>query len=147
MVVDDDHAICEFLQMFLDGLGYQGITVSNAEQAVHQYNAQRPDAVIIDVIMPGSMDGLGALAAFKKIDQSFVRNCATDPVNGALVAAIVSMGHALGLEVTAEGVETAAELAYLRAQNCDRAQGWYFGKPVPSSELSAILDQANTEVH
>jgi diguanylate cyclase (GGDEF)-like protein len=82
-----------------------------------------------------------------KIDQSFVRNCATDPVNGALVAAIVSMGHALGLEVTAEGVETAAELSYLRSQNCDRAQGWYFGKPVPSSELSAILDHANAEVH
>jgi two-component system response regulator AtoC len=69
MVVDDDHAICEFLQMFLDGLGYHGIPVSNAEQAVQQYNAQRPDAVIIDVIMPGSMDGLGALAAFKKIDR------------------------------------------------------------------------------
>jgi diguanylate cyclase (GGDEF)-like protein len=82
-----------------------------------------------------------------KIDQSFVRNCATDPVNGALVAAIVSMGHALGLEVTAEGVETAEELNYLRAQNCDRAQGWYFGRPVPSSELSAILDHANTDVH
>ena len=69
MVVDDDHAICEFLRMFLDGLGYHGVTVNNAEQAVQQYNAQRPDAVIIDVIMPGSMDGLGALAAFKKIDR------------------------------------------------------------------------------
>ena len=43
------------------------------------------------------------------------------------------------LEVTAEGVETEAELKYLREQNCDRAQGWYFGKPVPSSELSEIL--------
>ncbi len=69
MVVDDDQAICEFLRMFLDGLGYHGVTVNNAEQAVQQYNAQRPDAVIIDVIMPGSMDGLGALAAFKKIDR------------------------------------------------------------------------------
>ena len=80
-----------------------------------------------------------------KIDQSFVRNCSSDPVNGALVAAIVSMGHALGLEVTAEGVETKAELAYLRLQNCDRAQGWYFGKAVPSSELSVILAKANNE--
>ena len=80
-----------------------------------------------------------------KIDQSFVRNCSSDPVNGALVAAIVSMGHALGLEVTAEGVETEAELAYLRRQNCDRAQGWYFGKAVPSSELTAILARANSE--
>jgi EAL domain-containing protein (putative c-di-GMP-specific phosphodiesterase class I) len=75
-----------------------------------------------------------------------VRNCGSDPVNSALVAAVISMGHALGLEVTAEGVETEAELKYLRAQNCDRAQGWYFGKPVPSSELSAILAHANTEL-
>jgi diguanylate cyclase (GGDEF)-like protein len=75
-----------------------------------------------------------------KIDQSFVRNCAVDPINGALVAAIVSMGHALGLGVTAEGVETESELSYLREQHCDRAQGWYFGRPVPSIELSALLD-------
>ena len=74
-----------------------------------------------------------------KIDQSFVRNCGTDPVNSALVAAVIGMGHALGLEVTAEGVETEAELNYLRKQKCDRAQGWYFGKPVPSSELTMIL--------
>ncbi len=69
MVVDDDHAICEFLRMFLDGLGYRSIAVNNAEQAVELYSAERPDAVIMDVIMPGSMDGLGALAAFKKIDR------------------------------------------------------------------------------
>src|SRR5213080_1769201 len=69
MVVDDDPAICEFLRMFLDGLGYRAVSVNNAEQAVELYNASRPDAVIMDVIMPGSMDGLGALAAFKKIDR------------------------------------------------------------------------------
>jgi diguanylate cyclase len=81
-----------------------------------------------------------------KIDQSFVRNCGSDPVNSALVAAIISMGHALGLEVTAEGVENQTELNYLRQQKCDRAQGWYFGKPVPSSELSEILAHANGEM-
>ena len=75
-----------------------------------------------------------------KIDRSFVRNCAADPINRALVSAIVSMGHALGLEVTAEGVETESELLYLRDQCCDRAQGWYFGRAVPSNELSALLD-------
>src|SRR5262249_56673228 len=69
MVVDDDVAICEFLRMFLDGLGYHGVTVNNAEDAVQQYSADRPEAVIMDVVMPGSMDGLGALAAFKKIDR------------------------------------------------------------------------------
>jgi EAL domain-containing protein (putative c-di-GMP-specific phosphodiesterase class I) len=67
-------------------------------------------------------------------------------VNGALVSAVISMGHALGLEVTAEGVETEAELNFLREQKCDRAQGWYFGKPVPSSELSEILSHAPLDV-
>src|SRR5262245_6977589 len=68
-VVYDGYAICELLRMFLDGLGYHGVTVNNAEQAVQQYAAERPEAVIMDVVMPGGMDGLGALAAFKKIDR------------------------------------------------------------------------------
>jgi EAL domain-containing protein (putative c-di-GMP-specific phosphodiesterase class I) len=77
-----------------------------------------------------------------KIDRSFVRDCSRDPTNRALVATIISMGHALGLQVTAEGVETASELAYLREQNCDRAQGWYFGRAVPGPRLLAVLDDA-----
>jgi EAL domain-containing protein (putative c-di-GMP-specific phosphodiesterase class I) len=74
-----------------------------------------------------------------KIDRSFVRHCATDPTNQALVAAIIRMGHALGLSVTAEGVETAAQLAYLRQQRCDRAQGTYFSRPRPGAELLPML--------
>jgi diguanylate cyclase (GGDEF)-like protein len=74
-----------------------------------------------------------------KIDRSFVRNCATDRTDQALVAAIIRMGHALGLSVTAEGVETAAQLAYLREQRCDRAQGVYFSPPVPGAELPRML--------
>jgi EAL domain-containing protein (putative c-di-GMP-specific phosphodiesterase class I) len=75
-----------------------------------------------------------------KIDRSFVHNCATDRTNQALVAAIVRMGHALGLRVTAEGVETRAELAYLRKQGCDRAQGSYFSRPIPWAKVVALLN-------
>ena len=75
-----------------------------------------------------------------KIDRSFVHNCATDRTNRALVAAIIRMGHALGLRVTAEGVETRAQLAYLREQGCDRAQGSYFSRPVPRAKLVALLN-------
>jgi len=75
-----------------------------------------------------------------KIDRSFVHNCATDRTNQALVAAIIRMGHALGLSVTAEGVETRAQLAYLRDQGCDRAQGSYFSRPVPATKLAALLN-------
>jgi EAL domain-containing protein (putative c-di-GMP-specific phosphodiesterase class I) len=76
-----------------------------------------------------------------KIDRSFVHNCATDRTNHALVAAIIRMGHALGLSVTAEGVETRAQLAYLREQGCDRAQGSYFSRPVPLTKLPALLSK------
>jgi DNA-binding NtrC family response regulator len=69
MVVDDDQAMRLFLQTFLDGHGYSAVTVSSAEEAVKRYDAERPAAVILDVVMPGSMDGLEALAEFKRIDR------------------------------------------------------------------------------
>src|SRR4029079_15016309 len=69
MVVDDDPAMCNFLRTFLTERGYQAITLGNAEEAVKRYHAERPAAVILDVVMPGTMDGLEALAAFKKIDR------------------------------------------------------------------------------
>ena len=69
MVVDDDLTMCNFLRSFLAERGYQAVTLGNAEEAVKRYHAERPAAVILDVVMPGDMDGLAALAAFKKIDR------------------------------------------------------------------------------
>jgi DNA-binding NtrC family response regulator len=69
MVVDDDVAMCNFLRSFLSERGYHAVTLGNAEEAVKRYHAERPAAVILDVVMPGEMDGLAALAAFKKIDR------------------------------------------------------------------------------
>jgi diguanylate cyclase (GGDEF)-like protein len=76
-----------------------------------------------------------------KIDRSFVVDCATNPTNQALVAAIIRMGHALGLEVTAEGVETSEQLSYLREQGCDRAQGWLFSPAVAAAELPRVFSE------
>src|SRR5262245_4673571 len=69
MVVDDDLSMCSLLREFLIERGYTPITLDSAEEAVKRYQAERPAAVILDVVMPGSMDGLDALAAFKKIDR------------------------------------------------------------------------------
>src|SRR5688572_3800666 len=69
MVVDDDLAMCGFLRSFLGTRGYSALTVSNADEAVRRFHAERPAAVLLDVVMPGGMDGLAALAAFKKIDR------------------------------------------------------------------------------
>src|SRR5262249_4826040 len=69
MVVDDDPCMRDFLRSFLIERGYQAVPISSADEAVRQYQVDRPAAVILDVVMPGEMDGLGALAAFKKIDR------------------------------------------------------------------------------
>jgi two-component system, NtrC family, response regulator AtoC len=69
LVVDDDLAMCGFLRSFLGTRGYTALTVTNADEAVRRFHAERPAAVLLDVVMPGAMDGLAALAAFKKIDK------------------------------------------------------------------------------
>jgi two-component system response regulator AtoC len=69
MVVDDDLSMCNFLRSFLSARGYQAVTLGSAAEAVKRYHAERPAAVILDMVMPGEMDGLAALAAFKKIDR------------------------------------------------------------------------------
>ena len=69
MVVDDDLGMCGFLRTFLGSRGYTAVTVTNADEAVRRFHAERPAAVLLDVVMPGSMDGLAALAAFRKIDK------------------------------------------------------------------------------
>jgi two-component system response regulator AtoC len=69
LVVDDDLAMCGFLRSFLADRGYGALTVTSADEAVRRFHAERPAAVLLDVVMPGDMDGLGALAAFKKIDK------------------------------------------------------------------------------
>jgi two-component system response regulator AtoC len=69
MVVDDDLAMCGFLRSFLGARGYAAVTITSADEAVRRFHAERPSAVLLDVVMPGGMDGLAALAAFKKIDR------------------------------------------------------------------------------
>jgi two-component system response regulator AtoC len=69
MVVDDDPSMCTFLQSFLTARGYQTVALANGEDAVRRYEVERPGVVILDMVMPGAMDGLGTLAAFKKIDR------------------------------------------------------------------------------
>jgi two-component system, NtrC family, response regulator AtoC len=70
MVVDDDPAMCEFLIDFLGRRGYEADPVQTAEQAVQRFENAPPAAVILDLVMPGEMDGLAALAAFRKIDRT-----------------------------------------------------------------------------
>lgn len=74
-----------------------------------------------------------------KIDRSFVTDIATDARDRAIVAAVTSLGHALGLRVLAEGIETEAQRSCLAELGCDLAQGYHFGRPVPAREITALL--------
>ncbi len=74
-----------------------------------------------------------------KIDQSFVRDIATDPDDAAIIAAIIAMARSLKMRVLAEGVETQAQLDFLTRQGCGCFQGFYFSKPLPSLEAESRL--------
>ena len=74
-----------------------------------------------------------------KIDRSFVTDLATNPDDATIAQAIISMAHNLGLKVVAEGVETASQLSFLRAHDCDQMQGYYFAKGLPEPEMTAML--------
>ncbi|MBF9267317.1 EAL domain-containing protein, partial [Paracidovorax cattleyae] len=76
-----------------------------------------------------------------KIDKGFIRDLPQSADDTAICAAIIAMGHSLGLAVLAEGVETPEQLAFLRSLGCDRYQGYLCRRPVPAAEFAALLAQ------
>jgi diguanylate cyclase (GGDEF)-like protein/PAS domain S-box-containing protein len=74
-----------------------------------------------------------------KIDRMFVDGIDHDEYNSAIVRSVVALGAALGIRVTAEGIETPGELAHLRSLGCYGGQGYLFGRPVPAQEFAAAL--------
>ncbi len=74
-----------------------------------------------------------------KIDQSFVRDISEHSNGDELVSTIIAMGRNLNMQVLAEGVETEAQLAFLRAKECDAYQGYLYSRPVPAEEFEVLL--------
>ncbi|WP_448627291.1 putative bifunctional diguanylate cyclase/phosphodiesterase [Geodermatophilus sp. URMC 64] len=75
-----------------------------------------------------------------KMDREFVGNIDGDPRSAAIVGSVVELGRTLGMDVVAEGVETAGQLAALHRLGCRYLQGYLLGRPVPAEDLPAVLD-------
>jgi len=118
--------------------------ISNAEDSIASLNNLKALGIQISIDDFGT--GYSSLAYLKrfpidklKIDISFIRDITSNPDDAAITLAIISMAHSLKLQVIAEGVETADQLAYLRLHGCDQMQGYYFSRPLPLLELESLL--------
>jgi EAL domain-containing protein (putative c-di-GMP-specific phosphodiesterase class I) len=116
----------------------------NAERAVFILQSLRRKGVRVAIDDFGTgYSSLSYLRKFPldalKIDQSFVHRIAESPDEMTIVSAIISMGRSLNLRVIAEGVETAQDLAFLQEHEYHEAQGYYFSRPVPADQFTALL--------
>lgn len=80
-----------------------------------------------------------------KIDQGFIRDIPESPDDMAISGSVIALGHAMGLKVLAEGVETREQLQFLRERNCDYFQGYLCSKPLPADEFERLLERSRGE--
>src|SRR5690606_2529951 len=74
-----------------------------------------------------------------KIDRSFIAHVVERPNDAVIVRAVINLAHNLGIPVVAEGIETQAQLDFLRANHCDLIQGYFIARPTPAAALSAHI--------
>ncbi|MGI3900942.1 MAG: EAL domain-containing protein [Janthinobacterium lividum] len=127
----------------------EGILVDDAEKAVVILNRLRGMGICIALDDFGTgYSSLSYLQLFKfdklKIDKSFVAKLRQDGDALTIIRAVINLGHNLGLKVTAEGVETQAQLDALRMLGCDQLQGFLVGRPAPSGDFTE-LDRLRTK--
>jgi EAL domain-containing protein (putative c-di-GMP-specific phosphodiesterase class I) len=122
----------------------ESLLMKHAEAAISTLQSLRE--VGIQVAMDDFGAGYSSLSYLRKfpldalkIDQSFVRQISAAGEDTAIVTAVIGMAQSLKLRVIAEGVETREELEFLRARDCDEAQGYYFSRPVPAEEFEKLL--------
>ncbi|WP_291720843.1 bifunctional diguanylate cyclase/phosphodiesterase [Magnetospirillum sp. 64-120] len=122
----------------------EGMVIRDAENAVAVLNELTELGVTLSMDDFGT--GTSSLSVIRrfpvnsvKIDRSFVADIATDDSSLEIIRAIISMGHALGRRIIAEGVETTEQVAALRRLGCDEIQGYVLAPPVPADRLGLVL--------
>lgn len=124
----------------------EGVLIADHADAIGLLTRLRESGfrIVVDDFGRG-YSSLAYLATFPidklKIDRSFVEDIAAADSHAAIVDAIIVMAHALGLEVVAEGVETAEQEGYLRARNCDEVQGFHYGPGLPLDQIAAFASR------
>jgi len=122
----------------------ESLLMSNADGAVDTLNKLHDAGIRFSIDDFGT--GYSSLSYLKrfpisslKIDQSFVRDLPGDRNDEAIVAAIIALGHSLGLRIIAEGVEMTTQLSRLRSMGCNEMQGYLFSRPVSAAEMMYLL--------
>ena len=127
----------------------ESLLVDDVEQAVDRLSQLKQLGASISIDDFGT--GYSSLAYLQqfpidrlKIDRTFVKDI-PELDEGVIAASIVALSKALGLKVLAEGVETAAQLEFLKALDCDEYQGYFFSRPVSADEISTLVSNAPCE--
>ncbi len=124
----------------------ESMIMLDVEQAVAMMAALQGLGVHLSIDDFGT--GYSSLCALKnlpvsrlKIDTTFIRELTINENDRTVASAVISLGKKLNLRVVAEGVETDAQLAFLRDNNCDEMQGYLFSKPIPAQEIEELLKE------
>ena len=122
----------------------ESMVMQNAQQATETLNQLRDLGVILAIDDFGT--GHSSLVYLKrlpiqmlKIDKEFIADLHRDPDDEAITATIIAMGHSLGLDVVAEGVETEQQLQFLRRRGCDQIQGYWLSRPLVADDCLAFI--------
>src|SRR5258706_56891 len=122
----------------------ESLLMKDAEETVRMLTSLKASGVTLSVDDFGT--GYSSLAYLRrfpldelKIDGSFVRDATTEPEDAEIIVAIISLAHNLKLTVVAEGVETEAQLRFLRSHGCDEMQGYYFARPKDLEDCTRLL--------